>query len=80
MYASQSCAQRARRKPGVRSHITIKYHRTARSEMLIGSGSSWWAAYATGERRDADFQNEVKQRFPDEPHIVLLKEWQDHMA
>lgn len=41
---------------------------------------AWWACYARGERRDADYMREVAARFADSPSGVLLKEWVDDVA
>ena len=35
-----------------------------RREMLRGSGVSWWMAYSTGARRDAEYQAEADRRCP----------------
>lgn len=40
-------------------HIATRVQRDG-----LGSGSSWWCAYATGDRRDAEYQAEAERRSP----------------
>ena len=38
--------------------------KTPRAQMLVGSGESWWTAYAQGPRGDEAFMTEIARRFP----------------
>lgn len=50
-YSKPSEAQRVR--------LTVRAQHTSRCT------DSWWAAYATGDRRDSDYLATAYQRFPD---------------
>ena len=57
---------RGRTKPKMTEAQRHVHRRLAnpRREMLRGSGVSWWTAYSTGDRRDAEFQVEADRRCP----------------
>lgn len=63
-----------KRKPKTHQHITVRA-RSRYAEMLKGSGDSWWADFATGDRRDGDYMAEAERRWPTEKPPMLLKPW-----
>lgn len=52
-------------RPSWRNYgVPMTATKTARAEMLVGSGESWWMRFANGERRDAEYMAETERRFP----------------